>query len=52
MSYTWDGMINEVAIFNKALTQDEIKDIMEKGLKPTAVSPSGKLAATWGRIKK
>jgi len=50
------GILDEVAIFNKALTQDEIKDIMAKGLSEAlgmaAVSPSGKLAATWGQIKK
>jgi hypothetical protein len=49
------GVLDEVAIFNKALSQDDIKDIMKKGLEMatglTAVSPSGKLASAWGEIK-
>ena len=47
------GVIDEVAIFNVALTLDDIKSVMTEGLSSiTAVSPSGKLAATWGRLKK
>ena len=49
------GVLDEVAIFNKALTEDDIKDIMKKGLEKatgiSAVSPSGKLAITWGQVK-
>lgn len=49
------GFLDEVAILNKALTEDDIKDVMEKGLEKAsglaAVSPSGKLATIWGRIK-
>ena len=49
------GTIDEVAIFNIALTEEEINTIMTEGLKKAlgviAVGPSGKLAATWGRIK-
>jgi len=48
------GVLDDVAILNKALTEDEIKTIMEQGLEKvfvTAVSPSGKLAMTWGDIK-
>jgi hypothetical protein len=50
------GMIDEVAVFNVALTVDDIKEIMDEGLEAalgiTAVEPSGKLTATWGDIKK
>jgi len=46
-----DGIIDDVGIFNVALSEDDIKDIMTKGLGPTAVSPSGKLASTWADIK-
>jgi hypothetical protein len=49
----YGGLIDEVAIFNVVLTEDDIKDIMNKGLEGmTAVSPSGKLTTTWGDIKK
>jgi len=48
----YGGIIDEVAIFNVALSEDLISDIMTKGLAPTAVSPSGKLATTWSEIKK
>jgi hypothetical protein len=44
--------IDEVAIYNNALNEKELSDLMNKGIKPTAVGLSGKLAATWGQIKK
>ena len=49
----FNGLIDEVAIFNVVLTQDDIKSIMAGGLlaSSTAVSPSGKLATVWGVIK-
>jgi hypothetical protein len=47
------GIIDEVAIFNVVLSEDDINSIMLNGLENliTAVSPSGKLATTWGGIK-
>ena len=49
------SLIDEVAVFNVALTQDEIKNIMNRGLEwelgVIAVFPSGKLAATWAAIR-
>jgi hypothetical protein len=52
LNYLMNGLIDEVGIFNVALTEDDIKDIMNKGLEGvTAVSPSGKLTTTWGDIK-
>ncbi len=48
----FDGMIDEFAIFNKALTVEEIKTLMSKGLKSLAsVTSSGKLISIWGKIK-
>ncbi len=51
-----NGSIDEVAFFNVALTQDDIKSIMNDGLARAtgyeAVAPSGKLTTTWGSIKK
>lgn len=46
----FNGILDEVVIYNRALTEDEIKQDM-KGIK-TAVYPSGKLAMSWGIIKK
>jgi len=42
------GIIDEVAVFNRALTAEEIQQKMESIL---PVEPVGKLAATWGQIK-
>jgi hypothetical protein len=48
----YGGIIDDVAIFNAVLTEDDILTIMNKGLEGmTAVSPSGKLASTWADIK-
>ncbi len=48
--------MDEAAIFNIALTEDDIKGIMNEGLEKvlgiTAVDLSGKLTSTWASIKK
>ena len=48
------GVIDDVGLFNVALTADEIKTIMNTGLGgvSTAVSPLNKLTITWGKIRK
>ena len=51
------GILDEFAIFNKALDVDDIADIMNEGLAEAigigaAVSQSGKLTTTWAQIKK
>ncbi len=52
IKYHVDGIIDDVAIFNVALTQDDIESIMRTGLKSAfAVSPTGKLTTTWANIK-
>ena len=51
--YAVNGIIDDVGLFNVALTQDEIIDIMENGLEATlAVAPAGKLTTTWGSLRK
>ena len=46
------GIIDEAAVFNKALAQEEIRNIMANGLKQaTSVRAKGKLAQTWACIK-
>jgi len=51
----YKGIVDDVAIFNEALSEDDIKSIMSQGLSRTlgitAVSPSGKLATTWAASK-
>ncbi|MBM3241652.1 LamG domain-containing protein [Candidatus Poribacteria bacterium] len=46
------GLMDEVALFKVALNEDEIKILMNKGLKTTtAVSLKGKLTIAWGKLK-
>ena len=49
-SLPFTGAVDEVAIYNVALGEEDINVIMQ-GL-TTAVFPSGKLTTTWGDIKK
>jgi hypothetical protein len=46
------GVIDEIAFFNVALTEDDINEIMDNGLVPEDVNIRGKLTTTWGDIKK
>ncbi len=50
-----EGLLDEVALFNVPLTQEDIKTIMEEGLERTtgflAVDPESKLTTTWGKLK-
>lgn len=51
----WDfsGVLDEVAIFNAALSEDDLNVIMTEGLeKALAVSPIDKLTTTWAHIKR
>ena len=48
----FSGLFDEIAFFSVALTEDDIKVVMTKGLKSAlAVYPAGKLTTTWGNIK-
>lgn len=51
----FNGIIDDVGIFNEALSEDDIKDLYDKGLGMAsgiaAVESSGKLATTWAVIK-
>jgi len=49
-----NGAIDDVAIFNVLLAEDDVLNIMKNGLETVVkapVSPSGRLTSTWGRIK-
>jgi hypothetical protein len=48
----WDGVIDEVVIYNRALSADEVAELFASSLSELmAVEPEDKLAATWGRMK-
>ena len=47
-----NGMLDEVCIWNKALSPEEIKQSMAGELISLAVSRKGKLSTTWAQIKK
>ncbi len=44
------GYVDEVAIYNRALSADEIKQDMDEGVL-FDVTPNGKLATTWANLK-
>ena len=47
-----NAIIDDVAIFNVALSDNDIKTLMNDGLKTAAdIEPSGKLTTTWAAIK-
>ncbi len=45
------GMIDEVRLWNRALSQDDINILMESNSQLTPVDPLGKLSTTWGNLK-
>ena len=50
-NYTFEnGSIDEAAVWRRALSEDEINEIMNEGF--LAVSPLDKAATTWGNIKR
>ena len=51
----WDfkGVLDEVAIFNVPLSEEDLTTVMTVGLeKALAVSPTNRLTTTWGNIKR
>ena len=51
----FDGIIDEVAIFGAALSEDDIGAVMDSGLEEAtqgvSVEPAGKIALSWGWLK-
>ena len=48
----FNGYMDEVAIFNVALSEEDINEIIDNGLKGIlAVDPNGKATTTWAAIK-
>jgi hypothetical protein len=50
MDRPFNGILDEVAIWSRGLSQEEIAELIRDGL-PYAVDPDGKLATTWAGIK-
>lgn len=49
---TWEGMIDEVIVISEALSEADLKSLMNEGIEDAlAVESSGKLATTWAAIK-
>jgi len=48
----FDGLIDDVGLFNIALSEKDIQDLMDNGIGGSAVDTSGKLTTTWSDIKK
>ena len=46
----FDGIIDDVAIWNRPLSQEEIAEMMNNSI-PYSVEPVAKLSTTWGMIK-
>ena len=50
--YWMTGAIDEVALYDRALSKEEIAELMEVGMASvTPVEPAGKLVTTWSQIK-
>ena len=48
----WEGMFDEMLLFDVALEEDDIQSLMDNGLEAAlAVDPVGKAATLWGDIK-
>ena len=45
------GMIDEVAVFNRELSEDEVKNIFYNGINVSPVESKRKLATLWGKVK-
>jgi hypothetical protein len=46
-----DGKIDEVRIYDRILTDDEVAQNFEVDANTLSVDPAGKIAMTWGRLK-
>jgi len=47
----FDGLIDEVMVFDVTLTDSEVKELATAGATGAAVEPAGKLSTTWAKIK-
>ena len=49
--YIFAGIIDEVRLWNRALSEEEINTFMDQGVDALDVEAIGKLSTTWGRLK-
>jgi hypothetical protein len=49
--FWFSGILDEVEIWNKAMTEDEIMELYQSPPPSSAVSSEGKLATTWGVLR-
>ena len=48
----WEGLFDEMLLFDVALAEEDIQSLMDNGLEATlAVEPAGKLTTNWGKLK-
>ena len=53
IGHYFNGLVDDIAIFPRALTADEIKEIMKSGLLVAQdVTPKDKLTTTWAQLRK
>jgi len=48
----WNGLIDEVVLYNRALEEAEIQELVSGARISFAVEPAAKLTTTWGEIKR
>lgn len=51
LNYVFSGIIDEVRLWNRALSEAEINTFMDQGVEALDVEAVGKLSTTWGRLK-
>jgi hypothetical protein len=47
----WDGVIDEVVLYNRGLSEAEVAELYKNPPVAQAVAPRGKLATVWGTVK-
>jgi hypothetical protein len=45
------GLMDELRFYHRGMTESEIQDLYDEGIKSTAVSPEGSLTMMWGGLK-
>ena len=51
-THYYNGLMDEVAVFNRALQLEELKSVMQGLGSLLAVQSGGKLTTLWGQLKK
>ena len=52
-NFAWNGILDDVAIWNRALSEKDIQSVMNKGLQLLlSVDPINKLTVTWAELRK